>query len=112
MAIRGRLEPRRTKGLSGDQEVRKCEYKANTFSASESSKRQSMPDHNRGGGRANVLAVTFAIGACTLAMSAWALEPAQAGLGVAHSRNALEFRFASVPAGPFPLGCCESSKSV
>jgi formylglycine-generating enzyme required for sulfatase activity len=71
-----------------------------------------MPDHNRAGGRANVLAGIFAIGACTLAMSAWALEPAQEGSAVAYSTNDLGMQFVSVPAGQFPMGCSEGAKPV
>src|SRR5258708_33056423 len=71
-----------------------------------------MPDHNRVGGRTNVLAVTSAIGACTLAMSAWALEPAQEGSAVAYSTNDLGMQFVSVPAGQFPMGGSEGAKPV
>jgi hypothetical protein len=33
IALRGRIKPRRAEGLSGDQQVRKCEHRANTVSA-------------------------------------------------------------------------------
>jgi hypothetical protein len=46
-----------------------------------------MPGHHRVGRRTSVLAVTFAIGACGLAISAWALEPAQEGSAVSYSTN-------------------------
>jgi len=58
------------------------------------------------------LAVTFAIGACALAASAWSLEPAEDGSAVAYSTNDLGMQFASVPAGQFPMGCSEGAKPV
>src|SRR6266702_2411009 len=67
-----------------------------------------MPEHNGVGRRTSVLAVTFAIGASTLAMSAWAVEP-QGGSAVAYSTNDLGMEFASVPAGQFPMGCSEGA---
>ena len=71
-----------------------------------------MPDHNRVDRRTSELAVTLAIGACTLAISAWALEPAQEGSAVAYSTNDLGMQFVSVPAGQFPMGCSEGVKPV
>jgi len=71
-----------------------------------------MADHNRRGRRTSVLAVTSAIGACTLAISAWALEPADDGAAVAYSTNDLGMQFVSVPAGQFPMGCSEGAKPV
>src|ERR1700745_2896378 len=71
-----------------------------------------MPDHNRIGRRASVLAAAFAIGVCTLAMSAWAVEPAQEGSAVTYSTNDLGMEFVSVPAGQFPMGCSEGAKPV
>jgi formylglycine-generating enzyme required for sulfatase activity len=71
-----------------------------------------MADHNRIGRRTSVLAVTFAIGACTLAISAWALEPVEDGSAVAYSANDLGMQFVSVPAGQFPMGCSEGAKPV
>src|ERR1700722_2641405 len=71
-----------------------------------------MADHNRVGRRTSVLAVTFAIGACALAISAWALEPAEDGSAVAYSTNDMGMQFASVPAGQFPMGCSEGAKPV
>ena len=71
-----------------------------------------MPSHNRVGRRTSVLPVTFAIGACTLAISAWALEPAQEGSPVTYSSNDLGMEFVSVPAGQFPMGCSEGAKPV
>src|ERR1700733_7482925 len=68
-----------------------------------------MADHNRVGRRTSVLAVTFAIGACTLAISARALE---AGSAVASSTDGLGMQFVSVPAGQFPMGCSEGAKPV
>jgi hypothetical protein len=64
-----------------------------------------MPDHSRIGRRTRVLAVTLAIGASTLAIPAWALEPAQEGSAVAYSTNDSGMQFVSVPAGQFPMGC-------
>jgi formylglycine-generating enzyme required for sulfatase activity len=69
-----------------------------------------MADHNRGGRRTSVLAVTLAIGACTLAISAWALQPAEDGSAVAYSTNDLGMQFVSVPAGQFPMGCSEGAR--
>src|ERR1700745_3340545 len=69
-----------------------------------------MPDHNRIGRRASVLAAAFAIGVCTLAMSAWAVEPAQEGSAVTYSTNDVGMEFVSVPAGQFPMGCSEGAK--
>jgi len=71
-----------------------------------------MADCNRIGRRTSVLAATFAIGAFTFAMSAWALEPAQEGSAVAYSTNDLGMQFVSVPAGQFPMGCSEGAKPV
>jgi formylglycine-generating enzyme required for sulfatase activity len=71
-----------------------------------------MADHNRRGRRTTALAVTFAIGACSLATSAWALEPAEDGAAVAYSTNDLGMQFVSVPAGQFPMGCSEGAKPV
>ena len=70
-----------------------------------------MADHNRVGRWTSVLAVTFAIGACTLAISAWA-QPAEDGSAVTYSTNDLGMQFASVPAGQFPMGCSEGAKPV
>jgi len=70
-----------------------------------------MADHNRVGRRTSVLAATCAIGAWTLAMSAWALR-AQEGSAVANSTNDLGMEFVLVPAGQFPMGCSEGSKPV
>src|SRR6266566_2136724 len=77
-----------------------------------SSKRHRMPGHNRVGRRTSVLAATFAIGACSLAISAWALEPAQEELAVTYSTNDLGMEFVSAPAGQFPMGCSEGVKPV
>src|SRR3984957_6940268 len=71
-----------------------------------------MADHNRVGRRKSVLAVTFAIGACTLSISAWALEPAEDGSAVAYSTNDLGMQFVAVPVGEFPMGCSEGAKPV
>ena len=71
-----------------------------------------MPDHNRIGRRTSVLAVTVAIGACTLAISAWALQANQGGAAVTYSTNDLGMEFASVAAGQFPMGCSEGAKPV
>ena len=71
-----------------------------------------MADHNRIGRRAIVLAVTIAIGAWTLAIAAWAVEPAQEGSAVEYSTNDLGMQFVSVPAGQFPMGCSEGAKPV
>jgi len=70
-----------------------------------------MADHNRRGRRAGALAVTFAIGACTSAISAWA-QPAGDGSAVAYSANDLGMQFVSVAAGQFPMGCSEGAKPV
>jgi formylglycine-generating enzyme required for sulfatase activity len=58
-----------------------------------------MPDHNRIGRRTSVSAVTVAIGACSLAISAWALQRDYEGFAVSYSTNALGMEFASVAAG-------------
>jgi formylglycine-generating enzyme required for sulfatase activity len=71
-----------------------------------------MADRSRVGRRASVLAGTFAIGACGLAISAWALEPAQKGSAVSYSTNDLGMEFVSVPAGQFSMGCSEGAKPV
>lgn len=71
-----------------------------------------MADHNRFARRTSVLAVTFAITACTLAISARALEPAQEGSAVAYTANDVGMQFAPVPAGQFPMGCSENVKPV
>src|SRR5580704_16195497 len=71
-----------------------------------------MADCNRVGRRAGVLAAAFAIGACGLAISAWALEPAQKGSAVSNSTNDLGMEFVSVPAGQFSMGCSEGAKPV
>jgi formylglycine-generating enzyme required for sulfatase activity len=71
-----------------------------------------MADYNRAGRWTSVLAVTFAIGTCTLAISARALESAQEGSAVAYSTNDLGMQFVSVPAGQFPMGCSEGVKPV
>jgi formylglycine-generating enzyme required for sulfatase activity len=71
-----------------------------------------MPDHNRIGRRTSVSAVTVAIGACILAISAWALQPDYEGSAVTYSTNALGMEFASVAAGQFPMGCSEGAKPV
>ena len=71
-----------------------------------------MVEHNRAGRRTSVSALTLAIGACSLAISAWALEPAEDGTAVAYSTNDLGMQFVSVPAGQFPLGCSEGAKPV
>src|SRR6516225_2852092 len=71
-----------------------------------------MADHNRLGRRTSVLAATLAMGACTLAMSAWALEGAQEGSAIPYSTNDLGMQFASIPAGQFPMGCSEGAKPV
>jgi formylglycine-generating enzyme required for sulfatase activity len=70
-----------------------------------------MADHNRIGRRPSVLAVTFAIGACTLAISAQA-QPAEDGSALAYSTNDLGMQFVSVAAGQFPMGCSEGAKPV
>ena len=69
-----------------------------------------MPNHNRVRRRTSVLAVTFAIGACALALSAWAVEPGQ-GSAVAGTTD-LGMEFVSIPAGQFPMGCSEGAKPV
>jgi formylglycine-generating enzyme required for sulfatase activity len=66
-----------------------------------------MVDHNRRGRRTSVLAVTSAIGACVLAMSAWPAEE-----GPAYSTNELGMQFVSVSPGQFPMGCSEGAKPV
>jgi formylglycine-generating enzyme required for sulfatase activity len=71
-----------------------------------------MAGRNRVGRRASVLAVTFAIGTCGLAISAWAVEPAREGSAVAYGTNDLGMEFASLPAGQFPMGCSEGGKPV
>jgi formylglycine-generating enzyme required for sulfatase activity len=71
-----------------------------------------MPDHNRVGRRTGVLAVTFAIGAGTSAISAWAVASAQEGSAVTYSTNDLGMEFVSVRAGQFPMGCSEGAKPV
>jgi formylglycine-generating enzyme required for sulfatase activity len=71
-----------------------------------------MADRNRVGRRASVLAAAFAIGACGLEISAWALEPAQKGSAVSYSTNDLGMEFVSVPAGQFSMGCSEGAKPV
>src|SRR5882672_10867466 len=76
-----------------------------------SSKRHGMADRNRVGRRTSVLAGAFALGACSLAISAWA-QPAQDGPAVAYSTNDLGMQFVSVPAGQFPMGCSEGVKPV
>src|SRR5262245_26113704 len=68
-----------------------------------------MPNHNRVGRRTSALAVTFAIGASSLAISAWALASAQEGSAVAYSTNDLDMEFVSVLAGQFPMGCSEGA---
>jgi formylglycine-generating enzyme required for sulfatase activity len=71
-----------------------------------------MADHNRVGRRTSVLALTFAIGACTLAISARALQAAEDGAAIAYSTNDLGIEFVSAPAGQFPMGCSEGAKPV
>ena len=73
--------------------------------------KHSMADHNRLGRRTGALAVTFAIAACTSAISAWA-QPAGDGAAVAYSTNDLGMQFVSVSAGQFPMGCSEGAKPV
>jgi formylglycine-generating enzyme required for sulfatase activity len=70
-----------------------------------------MADRNRICRRTSVLAATFAIGACTLAISTWA-QPAQEGSAAAYSANDLGMQFVSIPAGQFPVGCSEGAKPV
>jgi formylglycine-generating enzyme required for sulfatase activity len=65
-----------------------------------------MADHNRVGRRAGVLAVTFAIGASTWAMPAWA----EGGSPPSTSTNDVGMEFVSVPAGQFLMGCSEGAK--
>jgi formylglycine-generating enzyme required for sulfatase activity len=67
-----------------------------------------MADHNRAGRRTSVSAAAFAIGACSLAIPAWAQEK----LAVAYSTNDLGIEFVSIPAGQFPMGCSEGAKPV
>jgi formylglycine-generating enzyme required for sulfatase activity len=69
-----------------------------------------MVDHNRVGRPGSVLAVTFAIGACSLAISAWGLRPAQEGSQFAYRTNDLGMEFVAVPAGEFQMGCSEGAK--
>jgi formylglycine-generating enzyme required for sulfatase activity len=71
-----------------------------------------MADHNRVGRHTTVLALTFAIAACSLATSTRALEPSEDGSAIAYSTNDLGMQFASVPAGQFPMGCSEGAKPV
>jgi formylglycine-generating enzyme required for sulfatase activity len=71
-----------------------------------------MIAHHRVGRQARIVAVTFAIATCTLAISAWALQPAQEGSAVAYSTNDLGMQFVAVPAGQFPMGCSEGVKPV
>jgi formylglycine-generating enzyme required for sulfatase activity len=71
-----------------------------------------MAGRNRVGRRTSVLAVTFAIGACSLAISAWALEPAQEGSAVTYRTNDLGMEFVLAPSGQFPMGCSEGVKPV
>src|SRR5258708_14470316 len=71
-----------------------------------------MADHNWVGRCTRVLAVTLAIGACTLAISAGALRAAEEGSAVAYSTNDLGMQFVSIPAGQFPMGCSEGAKPV
>jgi formylglycine-generating enzyme required for sulfatase activity len=71
-----------------------------------------MADHNRVGRWTSVFAVTFAIAPCTLAISAFALDPSQEGSAVAYSTNDLGMQFVSVPTGQFPMGCSEGVKPV
>jgi formylglycine-generating enzyme required for sulfatase activity len=47
-----------------------------------------------------------------LAISAWALEPAEEGSAVAYSTNDLGMQFVSVSAGQVPMGCSEGAKPV
>jgi formylglycine-generating enzyme required for sulfatase activity len=71
-----------------------------------------MTEHNRVGRRMNVLVVTLAMAACTLAIPAWGLEPAQDGSAVTYSKNDVGMEFAPIPAGQFPMGCSEGVKPV
>jgi formylglycine-generating enzyme required for sulfatase activity len=71
-----------------------------------------MADRNRVGRRAGVWAVALAVAACTLVISAWALDPAQEGSAVTYSTNDLGMQFAAIPAGQFPMGCSEGVKPV
>src|SRR5205807_9296839 len=75
-----------------------------------SSGKHNMADHNRVGRRMSVLAAAFAIGASTLAISAWAVEPAADGSAVTYSTNDLGMEFVSVAAGQFAMGCSEGAK--
>ncbi len=59
---------------------------------------------NRLARRTRVLAMTFAIGACTFATSA---QPAEEG-----AANDPGMQFVSIPAGEFPMGCSEGAKPV
>lgn len=70
-----------------------------------------MVDHHRVG-RASVLAATFAIGACSLAISAWALRAAQEGSPVTYRTNDVGVEFVAVPAGEFQMGCSEGTKPM
>jgi formylglycine-generating enzyme required for sulfatase activity len=69
-----------------------------------------MPDHNRVGRPTSVLAASFAIGGCSLAISAWALEPAENGSAVVYRTNDLGMQFVSVRGAQFPMGCPEGTK--
>jgi formylglycine-generating enzyme required for sulfatase activity len=71
-----------------------------------------MPHHNRVGRPTSVLAASFAIGGCSLAISAWALEPAEDGSAVVYGTNDLGMQFVSVSGGQFPMGCSEGAKPV
>jgi formylglycine-generating enzyme required for sulfatase activity len=71
-----------------------------------------MAEHNRVGRRTWILAVTFAIAVCTLAISTWALPPAQGGSAVTYSTNNLGMEFVGVSPGQFPMGCSEGVKPV
>jgi formylglycine-generating enzyme required for sulfatase activity len=70
-----------------------------------------MADHNRPGGRTNILAAAIAIAASGLAISAWA-QTASQGSAVSYNSDELGMQFASVPAGQFPMGCSEGAKPV
>ena len=69
-----------------------------------------MVDRKRVGRRMSVLPASCAIGACALAMSAWA--GAQEGPAIAYSTNDLGMEFVSVAAGQFPMGCSEGVKPM
>ena len=71
-----------------------------------------MADRNRIGRGTGALAVTFAIGTNSGAISAWALEPAQERSAVTYSTSDLGMEFVSVSAGQFPMGCSEGAKPV